>query len=203
MFCVDSLEIFRDIADSDMINECPEHPEILQPTVDNQFDEGNTSSGDFEVLLNSDIHKQQRLNEKTPSSRRVKAEQSQIRLQQIQKLSGARIGSKSKRVLFPSNEKGDGRIISSSAKKRLSFNLVDIYTRLHGIEPAVAHNAEEDTINLMKCFLAVKEQFIERAEKSAQEFTAITPLGMKWTPKNFSKIHFFQLGHDALGIDSD
>lgn len=171
--CVDSLEIFQDIANR-TVNESTEEPKI---SVDEKSPEESTTSNGLDVLLNSDIQMQQRLNEKTPSSRQVKAEQSKIRLHEIEKINnGVRVGSKSKRALFPSN---DTPTESTSSKKRLSFKLVDIYARLHGMQPTVAHNAEEDAINLMKCFLAVKEEFIELAEKSAKEFMAIKPLGQK------------------------
>lgn len=172
IFCADSLEIFRDIHDS--ANECSEEP--AKSSADDLLTDKSTSSSDIEVLLNSDIQAQQRLNERTPSARKIKAEESKIRLHEFSKYSGIRVGSKSKRELFPTNEKNDE---PTPSKKRVSFKLVDIYARLHGAAPAVAHNAEEDAINLMKCFLAVKEQFIERAERSATKFEAIKPMGTK------------------------
>lgn len=197
ILCVDSLEIFREIAD-DAANKA-EH-EIAKETInelitstangsteilEKSFIEeplaadteiGSTSS--LEALINCDIRSQQQRNERTPSSRKIKAEKSMIRLQTIEEISGVRVGSKSKRALFPSNEK-NGVPSPTPAKKRVSFKLVDIYTRLHGVEPAVAHNAEEDAANLMKCVLASKDLFIERAEKLAKDFMAVKPLGKK------------------------
>lgn len=131
---------------------------------------------DFETLLNCDIRKQQEINERTPSARLIKSQQSAMRLQAMSNIGGIRVGSKSKRELFPFNDKKDG---STPPKRRISFKLVDIYTRLHGVEPTVAHNAEEDAVNLMKCALAVCPQFIELTERSAVNLASIPPLGTK------------------------
>lgn len=189
IFCVDSLEIFKDIHDS--AAECSVEP--VNSTPDEVLAVEKTESSDLAVLLSSDIQARQRLNERTPSARKVKVEESKIRLQEISNASGVRVGSKSKRALFPADDKCVG---ASSSKKRVSFKLVDIYARLHGAAPAVAHNAEEDAINLMKCFLAVKEQFIERAETTAKELMAIKPLGRKWNGIfiwNVAKFYWRQL----------
>lgn len=184
IFCVDSLEIFRNIANnpSERLEDiaCSSKESTNEPTCSSSSndlltDETTHSSG-IEALLNTDVQKRQQQNEKTPSSRKVKADQTKMRLQEIEKLSGVRVGSKSKRALFPCNEKGDA---PTASKKRVSYKLVDIYARLHGAEPAVAHNAEEDAINLMKCCIAVNKQFVERSERSAKEFMAIKPLGRK------------------------
>lgn len=184
IFCVDSMEIFQNLANNPSESlpdigisskKSTEEPKCSSSSND-LLAEQTTHSSDIEALLNTDVQKRQQQNEKTPSSRKIKAEQTKIRLQEMEKLSGVRVGSKSKRALFPCNEKEDA---PTTSKKRLSFKLVDIYARLHGAQPNVAHNAEEDAINLMKCCIAVNKQFIERSERSAKEFMAIKPLGIK------------------------
>lgn len=194
ILCVDSLEIFREI-DDDAAKEA-EHKIVHERTNDltTGTADGSTEisgkscseeplvadteieSTSIEALLNCDIRGRQRMNEKTPSLRKIKAEGSVNRLKTIEKFSGDRVGSKSKRALFPSIQKSD---VPTPAKKRISFKLVDIYTRLHGVGPAVAHNAEEDAANLLKCVIADKEKFIEKAEKMAKDFMAVKPLGTK------------------------
>lgn len=172
IFCVDSLEIFRDIANgsADAQPSCSTN-NVSSTTVDVPESE---CSG-IDALLNCEIRRQQEINEKTPSSRKIKAEQGKILLQEIGSANGVRVGTKSKRVLFPSDEP-----TPTPSKKRVSMKLTDIYERFHGVQPAVAHNAEEDALILMKCFLKVKDEFIERAEKSAQRFMEVKPIGMRW-----------------------
>lgn len=75
---------------------------------------------------------------------------------------------KSKRSLFPESQEG-------RAKPKL-YNLVAIYERLHGEAPTTSHYAESDTITLMKCVIANKQEFIRFAEEDSKLFTAIQSL---------------------------
>lgn len=171
IYCVDSLEIFRTLADA------VDEPEPVSSLLATPQMEEKTTATDLEILLESDIRARQSMNEKTPSSRKIKADQGRLRIGEIEAATGVRIGTKSKRELFPSNGKSEE---SATPKKRITFKLVDIYTRLHGIAPAIAHNAEEDANILMKCCLVDAKRFIECAEKSAVQLATIKPLGQKW-----------------------
>lgn len=62
---------------------------------------------------------------------------------------------------------------TESPKKRRSFKLVDIYERLHNCPPEIAHNAEADTIHLLKCAIAIKENFVKLADSTAKKFNDI------------------------------
>lgn len=59
---------------------------------------------------------------------------------------------------------------NSQSSARISYKLVDIYKRLWGDFPDVAHNAAADTMTLLKCAIATKHEFVQSADSLAKKF---------------------------------
>lgn len=152
--CVDSLEIFK------------------------KFDENaTTSSTAFDEFLNTDLVAVQKQNEKTPAKRKSFAV--------IERAPGEK--PKSAKCLFDSpstststptangdgNGNGNGTLTPSfKSPNRISYKLEEIYTRLHNCRPKTAHNAEADTIHLLLCAIAIKNEFVELADSMATKFSS-------------------------------
>lgn len=65
--------------------------------------------------------------------------------------------------------------VDSPEINRISFKLTDIYQRLHGhFPPENIHTAEIDTIQLLKCVIAINDSFVELADKFAVKFNDTT-----------------------------
>lgn len=146
LLCVDSLEIFKNCA----ANE--------------------TSRSAIDEFLTTDLVAIQNRNEKTPSKSHAFAV--------ISRDPGER--PKSAKCLFasPSTSTGNGNAVvmptpSSQPTKRISYKLTEIYKRFHGSEPTIAHNAEADTIHLLSCAIAIKNEFVELADSSARKFVDV------------------------------
>lgn len=142
--CVDSLEIFRKI------------------------DEKAKTESPLEELLNTDLHAVQNQNEKTPSKRPSFAVISRT---PYEKPIAAR-------RLFESSTSTQNSPTTSngSANKmpgRKSFRLSDIYERLHEKKPSISHSAEFDTIHLLLCAIAVKEEFVKEADSMFTKFADV------------------------------
>lgn len=75
------------------------------------------------------------------------------------KLIMERPSKRSRRCLFP----------SPSFKN--SYKLIDIYVRTFQSNPPIAHYAEEDCLNLLKCVVAMENSFCEIAEKHATKLS--------------------------------
>lgn len=138
-------------------------------TLFRKIEENNsTTESALDELLNTDLEAVQRRNEKTPSKGISFAVISRT---PYEKPSSAR-------RLFPSQSDscststnippGDFR---SPAKK--SFKLTDIYQRLNECTPVAAHNAEADTITMLLCATAVKDEFVRMADSMAVRFDEI------------------------------
>lgn len=148
LLCADSLTIFKRI-------EC------------------DTSSDDVETNL--DMTEIQRRNETTPS----KFKYNRPRRLDNEKPSAAR-------RLFDENVRNDEKpsthhITAASFRKnakptqpllKKSFKLTNIYLRMHGKEPEIAHNAEDDVITLMKCAIASKDKFFQAADQMSLLFSS-------------------------------
>lgn len=143
LLCVDSLEIFKRIDEEKVSSE--------------------TAIDEF---LSTNLLEIQNKNEKTPSKK-------------IKYLDGsARTSSylrpKSSRCLFPESSGPSNPIEKTTrtnyTKNRISYKLVDIYERLYECSPKNAHNAEEDTMHLLKCAIATKDEFVRVAETLYKEF---------------------------------
>ena len=127
-----------------------------------------TTESALEELMSTDLEAVQRRNEKTPSKGISFTVLSRT---PYEKPSSAR-------RLFPSQSDscstsanispGDVR---SPAKK--SFKLIDIYERLNECTPDAAHNAEADTITMLLCAVAVKDEFVRLADSMAVRFDEI------------------------------
>lgn len=150
LLCVDSLEIFK------------------------KFDESNTTSSAIEEFLNTDLVAVQNRNEKTPAKSKSFAV--------IERAPGEK--PKSAKCLFEtpststSTSTANGDVTPTPSQKspdRISYKLEEIYKRLHNCQPKKAHNAEADTIHLLMCAIAIKNQFVELADSIATAFSRFTP----------------------------
>lgn len=144
LLCVDFLLIFRKI------------------------DENATSSKSLmDAFLNTDLKAVQNRNEKTPSKGVSFAGTSRM---PYEKPSSAR-------QLFPSqngsSNGNNGYPSYSQSPAKKSFKLSEIYKRLNNRTPDSAHNAEADAISLILCAIAVKDEFVELADRMAIKFDEI------------------------------
>lgn len=143
--CVDSLDIFKN------------------------YDENETSSA-IDEFLNTDLAAVQNKNEKTPSKCNSFAV--------ITRAAGEK--PKSAKCLFESPSTStaisDITLMTTPSLKsppkspRISYKLEEIFKRLHGCVPKTAHNAEADTIHLLLCAVAIKDQFVQMADSMATKF---------------------------------
>lgn len=60
------------------------------------------------------------------------------------------------------------KIGSREKVKGTSYTLRAIFERHYGAPPGVSHRAESDTITLLKCAIAVKEDFASFVDQTAQ-----------------------------------
>lgn len=138
LFCIDSLSIFK------------EHNETL------------ISNPLTDEWLKTDLTDIQKVNETTPSRGIAK-------YQRISKSSTDE--PKSSRRLFveqASTTVNDSpKININSTKNSVSYKLTDIFERLHKYSPEIAHNAEADTMHLLKCAIAINKQFVQLADRRA------------------------------------
>lgn len=147
LLCVDSLDIFRKI------------------------DESNRTESALEELLSTDLHAVQNRNEKTPSKTASFCVTSRAPYEKPS--SARRLFSSQTSEISSSNT---ATMIKASANRmypRTSYKLCDIYKRLHENIPSVAHNAEADTMHLLLCAIAVKEQFVKETDLMATKFTNV------------------------------
>lgn len=100
----------------------------------------------YSEFLNFDPKISQKVNESTPTNSIINNQQPY----------NHRPSKKAKRCLFPGSE---------SPKK--SYKLIDIYKSFFGSIPMISHHSEDDTINLLKCAVAVNESFCENAMRQA------------------------------------
>lgn len=125
----------------------------------------NETSSAIEEFLNTDLVAVQNKNEKTPSKNKS--------LSVITRAPGEK--PKSAKCLFESASTStancdDTLTPSLKPPNRISYKLEDIYKRLHGCVPKTAHNAEADTIHLLLCAIAMKNQFVQLADSMATKF---------------------------------
>lgn len=149
VFCVDSVNIFREINDRTANNPI----EFCVPCSSTDALADADFSAIDDLFSNLENH-QQELNESTPTNRTISSSFDVAR-------SRRGSSSKFKRQLF--SDTGE----SSTKKKRVSYKLNDIYSRFFDSEVLASHNAEDDALNLMKCAVAVKEFFFDVAESQA------------------------------------
>lgn len=121
----------------------------------------------MDEFLNTDLKAVQNRNEKTPSKGVSFAGTSRM---PYEKPSAAR-------QLFPtqngSSNGNNGFPSNNQSPARKSFKLPDIYKRLNNRTPDIAHNAEADAISLLLCAIAVKNEFVEMADRMAIKFDEI------------------------------
>lgn len=122
-------------------------------------------------FLKADLTDVQKINERTPS--RV--------ISKFQKNSkSSTVLPKSFRCLFPSSIQTSTTVIdsptiissnNSTKNQRVSYKLPDVFERLHHHSPETAHSAEADTMHLLKCAIAINEQFVRLADSRAKKFS--------------------------------
>lgn len=132
-----------------------------------KIDENDSTKLALEEFLNADLQAIQNQNEKTPSKRKSDDMKSRI---PEQKPSCAR-------QLFTSPNDSDATANGSSQVSansvRKSYKLSEIYKRLHDNVQENAHNAEADTLHLLLCAIAVKDDFVREADSMAIKFSEI------------------------------
>lgn len=141
ILCVDSLDIFK------------------------KLNEEENSNSAIDEFLNTNLADVQKRNEKTPLKGHSFAS--------IARDSADK--PKAAKCLFesPSTSTANGDVVSTQSVKpkiRISFALTEIFKRLHDKEPESAHNAEADTIHLMSCAIAIKDDFVKMANLMAVKF---------------------------------
>lgn len=129
-----------------------------------EHEENLTLNAAMDEFLKTDLIDVQRANESTPSRGSSKFKSSS-------KLNHER--SNVARCLFPVNSSEKIDNAKKPPKNRISFKLTDIYERLHGHQPETAHNAEADTIHLLKCAIAINDSFVQLADSLAVKFNDI------------------------------
>lgn len=149
ILCVDSIDIFKEIDES--VGAEPEK-------------EPSTAEA-LEEFLRNDSSAKQSQNETTPSKRKIDSAQSQS----WQRSSAS---PRAKRCLI----KDPGATQHCKSQKRL-FKLNDIHNRYYGYVPDASHQSESDTINLLKCAVAVKEKFCSLAAIRAVKFDNFSSAG--------------------------
>ncbi|XP_055315343.1 three-prime repair exonuclease 1 [Sitodiplosis mosellana] len=141
ILCVDSLTLFKKI------------------------EENATSAGSaLEEFVNTDLQAVQKRNEKTPSKGVSFA---LISRNPYEKPSAARRLFASQSNSSSASNVHPGNSLSSTKK---SYKLTEIYKRLNERTPDVAHNAEADTITMLLCAIAVKDEFVQMADSMAIRF---------------------------------
>lgn len=143
--CVDSLDIFKQI---------------------NQQSQNVTSSA-IDDLLNTDLRAVQNVNEKTPSKPKTSA--SFIR-DPNEKSSVAKCLFDSPKPTTSTSQNTSPPKPKSFTRSPISFKLPDIYQRLHGCVPDIAHTAEADTRHLLLCAIASKHEFVNLTDSMATHF---------------------------------
>lgn len=129
------------------------------------------------ALSAEDVQQKQKFNESTPSNRKTVMKQELFSKKFINRGSSS-ITPPSKRSLFSSDSSKNPTNPLNIPSKRMKFTLTAVHERFFGEEPNKSHYAESDTIALMKCVVASKMEFIEYAEKNANFFKDIKPIGM-------------------------
>lgn len=142
ILCVDSIDIFKEI-DEGLEAEPEEAPSTAEA---------------LEEFLNNDANLKQSQNETTPSARKTGSAQ-------IHKRQRSSASPRAKRSLFM--EPGATQYCK---RQKHSFKLNDIHDRYYGYVPDTSHQSESDTINLLKCAVAVKEKFCSLAAIRAFKF---------------------------------
>lgn len=118
-------------------------------------------------FLKTDLTDVQKINETTPSRGISKFRKSSKSSPDL---------PKSSRCLFSNSIQTSTTVIDSpkinnNSTKKLSYKLTDIFERLHHHSPVTAHNAEADTLHLLKCAIAINEQFVRLADSGAKKFS--------------------------------
>lgn len=132
------------------------------------IDENATSTESvMNEFINTDLQAVQNRNEKTPSkpvkfttALRTPYEKPASARQLFASQSGSSSGNN---CLPPSTQ----------SPKKKSYKLTDIYKRLNERTPDVAHIAEADTMHLLLCVIAVKEEFVKLADSMAIKFDQV------------------------------
>lgn len=161
LLCADSLVIFKKI------------------------DELKTTSTAIEEFLNTDLNDIQQRNEKTPSKEKSFA----VISKPYKKPSAAKClfdtpttprtpslsssSSTSTSITTNSSIVSTAPVPNSQSPGRKSYKLVEIFKRLYGREPDIAHNAEADTLHLLRCVIATKDEFVQLADSMATKFIDI------------------------------
>lgn len=165
VLCVDSLKIFRKMSDS------KSKPVLKDPSESEITNNDNKSelTAVMEEFFEGDMARKQMENERTPCKRIIK--NSTIDRTPYQR-------PKACRSLFPASTStnGNGNVARTPQKTRVSFRLSDIYERLFDESPQAAHNAEADTLLLLKCAIATKEEFVQIASTDSIKLCNIKPL---------------------------
>lgn len=152
LFCVDSLSIFK------------------------EYNETLSSDSIRDEFLKADLTDVQKINETTPSRGISKFQKSPKSSHDL---------PKSSRCLFSNSIQTSTTVIDkpkiynnstknlqlNNSTKKLSYKLTDIFERLHHHSPVTAHNAEADTLHLLKCAIAINEQFVRLADRGARKFS--------------------------------
>lgn len=124
----------------------------------------------LDEFKNTDMQAVQSRNEKTPSKPTSFASISRSPYEKpnsARRLFASPSGS--------SNAKNDsnGSTFNSQSPARISYKLPEIYKRLNEKTPDVTHNAEADTIILLLCAIAMKDDFVKVADSTAVPFQEI------------------------------
>lgn len=135
ILCVDSIDIFKEI--DEMVEAEPE--------------KAPSTAEALEEFLNYDASAKQSQNETTPSNRKIDSAQSQS-------WQRSSTSPRAKRCLIK-----DPEAAQYCKRQKHLFKLNDIHNRYYGYVPNTSHQSESDTINLLKCAVAVKEQFCSLA----------------------------------------
>lgn len=120
-------------------------------------------------FLKTDMTDAQKINEKTPSRGISKFQNSSKSSTDLPKSSRCLV----KNSIQTSTTLINSPTISNNSTKnqRVSYKLSNIFERLHHHSPETAHNAEADTMHLLKCAIAINEHFVQLADSEAKKFS--------------------------------
>lgn len=124
----------------------------------------------LDELMNTDLQAVQNKNEKTPSKEKSFTV---IPKTPTKKPNAARQLFAAGDCTPSTSSNGNTSNVTSSngnSPARISYKLEEIYKRLHERKPNLAHNAEADTIHLLQCAIALKDDFVCMADEMATKF---------------------------------
>lgn len=201
MRCVDSLPIFREIDRLQSLSVLTHDDDDLIPMPPDEIEEQEPNSSSMSTPHVSDTESValsptksayetettvppldstfdwQKANETTPTSRVILKAKAPIKALEAKLTPKTQVTPTSlekpsllfKRKLF------DAAKSPNISKKK--YTLCDVYERLHGKIPAVAHFAEADTMALLFCARTLGDEFIELAERYSRFFSDVKELG--------------------------